>query len=133
VISTWEVVYRRDDGEHVGYLAPTPDGNGLVVPMTLAGTPADGPLPAAEAAALLTASGLALLSRRWWCRLPEPLPRGVTDAGTPAGEWPWRPVLVVEVSPEAVRVRPEHPESEELTAQAMLPVPAGALLRSDPW
>jgi hypothetical protein len=132
VTSTWEVVHRMDDGERVGYLAPSPAGNGLVIPMTLAGTPADGPLPAAEAAALLTETGLALLACRWWCRLPDPLPRGLTDADKPAEDWSWRPTVLVDVSPHELRVRPEWPAAEETAALAVLPVPVGGLLRSSP-
>ncbi|MBB3678472.1 hypothetical protein [Modestobacter versicolor] len=130
--TSWEVVHRTDDGERVGYLAPAADGVDLVVPMTLAGTPAGGPLPADEATALLTATGLALLARRWWCRLPSPLPRGVTDARQPDDGWSWQPTLLVEVSPHELRVRPEWPAPEETGALAVLPVPAGRLLRSAP-
>src|SRR3954451_20012066 len=39
----WDVVHRPDDGEPVGYLAPAPGDGGLVVPTTLAGTPAGRP------------------------------------------------------------------------------------------
>jgi hypothetical protein len=127
VTTGWEHVHRTDDGEHVGYLAPA--AGGLVVPMTLAGTPAAGPLPVTAATALLREQGLALLARRWWCRLPSPLPRGLTDAAVPAADWSWQPTVLVEVSPQRLRVRPEHPAPEELGAQAVLPFPAGALLR----
>jgi len=129
VSTTWEVVQRADDGERVGYLAPGPGGDGLVVPMTLAGTPAGEPGPVAEATALLVAQGLALLARRWWCRMPDPLPAGRTDVASPAVDWPWRPAVLVEVSAQQVRLRPEWPAPEELTARAVLPVPAGELLR----
>lgn len=125
--STWDVVRRAADGEHVGYLAP--GGPGLAVPMTLVGTPAGGPLPVAQATELLTRTGLAVLAQRWWCRLPDPLPPGLTDAGEPAADWEWRPTVLVEVSPEQVRLRPEWPAREESSALALLPVPAGDLLR----
>src|SRR3954447_7194660 len=128
VTTTWEVVHRPEDGERVGYLAPVLGSAGLVVPMTLAGTPAAGPLDAVEATSLLAGTGLALLARRWWCRLPDPLPAGLTDAGEPAADWEWRPVVLVEVSPTRCRLRPELPAPEELRAQATLPVPVGDLL-----
>jgi hypothetical protein len=128
----WEVVHRADDGERVGYLAPSPGAGGLVVPMTLVGTPVGGPQPPSEASALLVARGLALLDRRWWCRLPSPLPRGVTDAREPAPGWSWQPTVLVEVSPHELRLRPEWPAPEEVGGLALLPVPAGDLLRSDP-
>ena len=130
--STWEVVHRPEDGEHVGYLVPVPGDEELVVPLTLTGTPAAGPLPADDATDLLAGTGLALLARRWWCRLPGLLPSGLTDAAEPAAEWEWRPVELVEVSPTSCRVRPELPAPEERTAQAVLPVPVGDVLRSAP-
>jgi len=130
--TSWEVVHRPDDGERVGYLAPAADGAGLVVPMTLAGTAAGGPLPGDEAAALLVAQGLALLARRWWCRLPDPLPAGPTSAAVAEDGWPWRPVVLVEVSAHEVRLRPELPAPEEMRAHAVLPVPAGDALRAGP-
>jgi hypothetical protein len=130
VITTeWDVVRRPDDGETVGYLVP--DGD-LVVPVTLVGTPLGAPRAATDAAALLLARGLATLDGRWWCRLPDPLPRGVLDAGGPEPGWGWRPVVLVEVSPTGCRVRPEWPEPAELGGQAALPVPVGALLRAEP-
>jgi hypothetical protein len=130
VTSTWQVVHRTDDGERVGYVTPAPADARLVVPMTLAGTPAAGPLPVDAATALLTGTGLAVLARRWWCRLPDPLPAGRTTADRPAADWLWRPTVLVEVSPTEVRVRPEHPAPEERTALAVLPFPAGDLLRT---
>ena len=128
--STWRVVHRTDDGEHVGYVVPASVDGGLVVPMTLAGTPAAEPLPVADATALLTGTGLAVLARRWWCRLPDPLPAGVTDAHRPSADWPWRPTVLVEVSRQQVQVRPEWAAPEERTARAVLPFPAGDLLRT---
>ncbi|WP_138757647.1 hypothetical protein [Modestobacter altitudinis] len=127
--STWQVVHRTDDGERVGYVTPATGDGRLVVPMTLAGTPAAGPLPVDAATALLTGTGLAVLARRWWCRLPDPLPAGVTDAGRPDEDWAWRPTVPVEVFPTEVRVRPEHPAPEERSALAVLPFPAADLLR----
>jgi hypothetical protein len=128
--SSWDVVRRPDDGELVGYLVPGADG--LVVPATLTGASAGALDRPAGAAALLVATGLAGLARRWWCRLPDPLPPGVLDAGVPAPDWAWRPVVLVEVSPTRCRVRPELPAPEELTAQAALPVPVGDLLAEAP-
>jgi hypothetical protein len=128
----WDVVHRPDDGEPVGYLAPTPGTGGLVVPTTLAGTPAGPPREPGEAAALLVSAGLALLARRWWCRLPSLLPPGLVDAAVPSTDWPWRPVVLVEVSPTGCRVRPEMPAPEEWSAQATLPVPVGDLLAEHP-
>ena len=77
----WTPVHRAD-GEHVGYLVPSGEP-GLVLPVTLVGA-AIGPSQEADVAtALLAERGLAALDRRWWCRLPDPLPRGVLDAGNP--------------------------------------------------
>ena len=61
-----------------------------------------------------------------------PLPRGLLDAAVPAPGWEWRPVVVVEVAPDGVRVRPEWPAPEEMAAQAALPVPVGGLLAAQP-
>ena len=125
----WEAVRRPDDGEVVGYLV----GDGAdVVPTTLVGTALGGRQPADAARALLVQHGLTALDRRWWCRLPTPLPRGVLDATSPGAGWEWRPVVVVEVAPDGTRIRPEWPAPEEVGAQATLPVPVGVLLRSEP-
>jgi hypothetical protein len=122
---------HRADGEHVGYLAS--DGvPGMVFPVTLVGAAMGPSLDPAAATALLRAGGLPALDRRWWCRLPDPLPRGVLPAGDPLPEWNWRPVVLVEVSQAGCRVRPEMAAPEERTAQAALPVPVGDLLRAEP-
>jgi hypothetical protein len=125
----WEAVRRPADGELVGYLVP--DGPG-VVPTTLVGTPLGGPGPAADARAALVARGLVALDRRWWCRLPAPLPRGSLDASSPAPHWDWCAVVVVETAPDRAVVRPEWPAPEEMGARAALPVPVGDLLREQP-
>jgi hypothetical protein len=64
-------------------------------------------------------------------RLTDPLPAGVTDARRPAADWSWRATVLVEVSPQQVQVRPEWAAPEERTAAAVLPFPAGDLLRTD--
>ena len=120
---------RRADGEHVGYLVPE---NVLAVPTALTGFPLGPAQAPADARVLLEARGLVALDRRWWCRLPEPLPRGLLTAHPPQAEWEWRPVVLVEVSSTGCRVRPEWPAPEEITARAVLPVPVGDLLRADP-
>jgi hypothetical protein len=125
----WEAVRRPHDREVVGYLVP--DGAD-VVPTTLVGTPFGSRQPAEAARTLLVERGLAALDRRWWCRLPDPLPRGLLDAGVPGTAWGWRPVVVVEAAPDGVRVRPEWPAPEEMGAQAALPVPPGDLLLLEP-
>jgi hypothetical protein len=127
----WTPVHRPADGELVGYLAP--DGApGVVVPRLLTGTPAGDARAPDAAHELLVAAGLAMLDRRWWCRLPEVLPAGILPAGSPGPDWSWRNVVVVETSPTDCRVRPEWAEPAELRAQAVLPVPVGDLLLDDP-
>jgi hypothetical protein len=126
--TTWTLVHRPSDAEHVGYLVP--DGvDGHVVPTSLVGLPLGPAQPSVDAVALLVAQGLRSLDRRWWCRLPATLPSGVLAAGEPATDWSWRPVVLVEVSPEACTVRLEMAEPAQLRARATLPVPVGALLR----
>ena len=121
---------RRADGEHVGYLVP--DGPpGLAFPVTLIGAAIGPSEKPATAVAQLQGRGLAALDRRWWCRLPACLPRGLLAAGNPSPGWEWRPVVLVEVSSAECRVRPEMAAPEELTAQAVLPVPVGGLLRAE--
>ena len=124
-----ETVRRPHDEEIVGYLMA--DGP-LAVPVTLAGQPLGPAQDANAATALLVGHGLAALARRWWCRLPEPLARGVLAAGHPLPGWGWRAVVLVEVSPTGCRVRPEWPAPGELTGQAVLPVPVGQLLLAEP-
>jgi hypothetical protein len=125
----WDVVLRPGDGEPVGYLVPE---DGLAVPVSLVGTPLGPAATHADATALLLAHGLPALDRRWWCRLPDPLPRGVLDAGEPEPAWAWRAVVLVEVSRTECRVRPEWPSPDEVTGRAVLPVPVADLLRADP-
>jgi hypothetical protein len=122
---------HRADGEHVGYLVPDAS-SGLAFPVTLVGAAIGPSQEPAGAAAVLRTRGLAALDRRWWCRLPPTLPRGVLAAGHPAEGWDWRPVVLVEVSPSGCSVRPEMAAPEELTAQAALPVPVRGLLRAEP-
>ena len=103
----WTPVHRPDDGEHVGSLAA--DSPDRAVPHLLVGA-ALGPARSREdAAALLRQHGLRALDRRWWCRLPDPLPGGLLPAGEP--EWP---------------------APEELTGRASVPTPGGDLLLDAP-
>jgi hypothetical protein len=117
-------VHRPEDGEHVGYLSAD-DGARL---LTGAALSPDG----RDARDRLVSGGLRALDRRWWCRLPAVLPSGVLDAGTPRPDWGWRPVVIVEVTPQLCTVRPEWPAPEELTGRARLPTPVGDLLREQP-
>ncbi len=126
----WTPVHRPADGELVGWLAPD-GGPGLVHPLLLTGAPLAGARPAEDAASLLHADGLRALDRRWWSRLPAPLPPGVLAAGEPAEDWVWQPVVLVESSPTGVTVRPEWPAPGE-TGRALLPVPVGDLLLAEP-
>jgi hypothetical protein len=128
--SDWALVHRAD-GEHVGYLVRD-GGPGMVVAHLLTGTPHGPAATPASAHARLVDRGLVALDQRWWCRLPTPLPPGRLQADVPQPGWEWRPVVVVEVSPTECRVRPEWPAPEELTAQAVLPVPVAELLLADP-
>jgi hypothetical protein len=109
-----------------------PGAAGDVVPTILTGAPLGPAQPRDAATDLLVRRGLAVLAGRWWCRLPSPLPAGLLDAAVPEPDWPWQPVLLVEVSPTSCWVRPEMPAPEELTARAQLPVPVGELLRAEP-
>src|SRR3954471_13377298 len=83
----WTPVHRAD-GELVGWLAP--DGR----PLLLTGAPLAAPSDAGID--LLRSRGLAALDRRWWARLPAPLPPGLLPAGEPDEEWVWQPVVLVE-------------------------------------
>lgn len=119
---------RPSDGEQVGYLVP--DGaDGVVVPTSLVGSPVGPAQDRPDAVALLVERGLRSLDRRWWCRLPSPLPPGVLAAAEPGANWDWRPVVLVEASPAGCIVRLEFAEPAELRARAALPVPVGDLLR----
>jgi hypothetical protein len=125
---SWTPVHRPSDAEHVGYLVPA--GDGCVVPTSLVGVPLGPSQSRAEARAVLVADGLRSLDRRWWCRLPSPMPSGVLPAAEPTSAWGWHPVVLVEASPEGCTVRLEMAEPAQLRARASLPVPVGALLRA---
>ncbi len=120
----WTPVHRPEDGEHVGYLSP--DGE----PRLLTGATPEA--AGVDAHQFLLSGGLRALDRRWWCRLPARLPRGITHAREPAADWEWRPVVLVEVSSTTCTVRPEWPAPEEMDARALLPTPVGDLLREQP-
>jgi hypothetical protein len=126
----WTPVHRPEDGEHVGYLSPD-GGPGRAVPRLLTGTPAGPPSTSEAARDLLVTRGLALLDRRWWCRLPEPLVDG-TPVGSPEPDWQWSAVVLVEASPAECRVRLEFAAPAELRALAVLPTAVGDLLREEP-
>jgi len=79
-----ETVYRGDDGEHVGYVAPSPGDRWQA--LTVFGYPLGGPAAFDDSVALLEAEGLAVLADRWsvkhggdWfaCRLVETSPAEV--------------------------------------------------------
>jgi hypothetical protein len=123
-------VHRPEDGERVGYLSP--DGAPtVVVPRLLTGAAAGPASRPGVARDLLVTRGLAMLDRRWWCRLPVPLVDG-TPVAAPQPDWQWSAVVVVEASPDGCRVRLEYAEPAELRVQAQLPVPVGDLLREHP-
>ena len=127
----WTPVTRPSDAEHVGWLVP--DGAAAaVVPTSLVGLPLGPAGDRAAAGALLVERGLRSLDGGWWCRLPARMPAGVVDAASPAPDWEWRPVVLVEVSPAGCTVRLEFAEPAELRARATLPVPVGDLLRQAP-
>ncbi|MCA0146485.1 hypothetical protein [Blastococcus sp. LR1] len=118
----WTAVHRAD-GEQVGWLDAT-GGPRLLTGALL-------PAPAGDGVELLRAHGLAALDRRWWARLPAPLPPGVLPADEPKADWNWQPVVLVESSPTGCTVRPEWPAPGE-TGRALLPVPVGDLLLTEP-
>lgn len=143
----WTACRRESDGELVGYLVADETDRALAVPTSLIGLPL-GPAQSPDSArAVLVSRGLAVLAQRWWCRLSKPLTADwadqtdVTDlayltdlasAGGPDPAWSWRPVVLVEVSPAASRIRLEMAAPEELRIQVPLPNPVGDLLRSSP-
>lgn len=118
----WTPVHRAD-GEQVGWIAA--DGRPrLLTGALLAGHDDDG-------IGQLRSRGLAALDRRWWARLPAPLPPGLLAAGEPDEDWVWQPVVLVESSPTGCTVRSEWPAPGE-TGRAVLPVPVGDLLLAEP-
>ena len=130
--SDWTPYRRESDGELVGYLVADRTDRALVVPTSLIGLPLGLAQPADSARSVLLARGLAVLAERWWCRLPQPLPVGLTTVGKPDPAWGWRPVVLVEVSPAGSRIRIAVAAPEELRIQISLPNPVGDLLRSRP-
>jgi hypothetical protein len=129
--TSWTPATRPSDAEQVGWLAP--DGtDGAVVPTSLIGVPLGPAQESGAATALLVEHGLRSLDRRWWCRLPSPMPPGVVGAAAPSPDWGWRSVVLVEVSSDGCSVRLEMAEPAELRSRATLPVPVGGLLREHP-
>ncbi len=128
--TSWTPVHRPEDGERVGYLSP--DGApAVVVPRLLTGAPAGPASSPGPARRLLVTRGLAMLDRRWWCRLPVPLVDG-TPVDAPEPDWQWSAVVLVEASPAACRVRLEFAAPAELRGLAVLPTAVGDLLREEP-
>lgn len=130
----WLPHRRAQDGELAGYLVPAAGAPGRFAPVTIIGTiiePETGPLPEAEARALVEARGLEELHGRWWAELPAPLLPGVLDAANPVAGWEWRLVVIVEADDERCVIRPQNPAREELASSAVLPVPVGELLRPE--
>lgn len=123
--STWEH-RRRADGELVGYLVPHVEG---VVATSLVGLPLADPGPRHEAVTLLDATGLAALDRKYYARLPNPVPPGGVDVDAPAADWDWRVVVIVESSPTRVSIRPAMAYPEELRSLVVIEPPVGGLLR----
>jgi hypothetical protein len=128
--AAWLAHHRSEDGEIVGYLAPAADS--LVTPMSLLGTPLAPAQSTQEATALLEREGLAVLTRRWWCRLPQPIPASNLDPADDQPDWDWRAVVIVETKPTSCVIRPEFAEPEERTRTVTLPVPVGELLVLEP-
>ena len=119
----WRPVHRAD-GERAGWLSL--DG----LPRTLLGTVLplrDGEDPDAA----LTERGLAALDRRRFARLPDELVPGI-DARSPADDWTWRAVVVIEVDRARCRIRLQLAPPAELRVALELPVPVGDLLLDEP-
>ncbi len=73
-IQDWVEHRREDDGELVGFLAPTGDG---FTAMTVFGSPLADPAERVEAERVLDTSGLSYLADRW----PAPGRRGAANRG----------------------------------------------------
>jgi len=123
--SAWEH-RRRADGELVGYLVADGDG---VVPTSLVGLPLAATGTRKEAIAALDTTGLAALARKYYARLPNPVPLGGVDLGSPESDWQWRDVVIVESSPTRVSIRPAMAYPEELRSLVVIEPPVGDLLR----
>ena len=128
----WWVHPRGGDGEVVGYGRPSTEADGLVVPLSLIGTPLGPPQAPDRVADLLDRVGLAVLAGRWWSRLPTPIPETGCDPTERRVSWDWRAVVIVEARSARCIVRPGFPLLKERTRTVALPVPVGDLLAADP-
>lgn len=89
---------RREDGELVGWLLPADTSDGWV-PATVFGAALAGPTDRAAAERVVREQGLSSLAEQWWVR------RRVVAVGADG----WRPAWLVEVEPDRLRLRWEHP------------------------
>ncbi|QNE48110.1 hypothetical protein F1C58_15195 [Glaciihabitans sp. INWT7] len=123
--ASWEPRHRAD-GELVGYLVAAGDG---VVATSLIGLALAGATSREAAIDLLDTSGLAVLDRPYYARLPNPVPLGGVDAGAPAADWTWRRVVIVESSATRVSIRPAMAYPEELRSLVVIEPPVTGTLR----
>lgn len=115
--SSWEQYHRQDDGELIGYLAPSGEA---VVPMTLLGTPLDDPTDPWSAEQVLEQTGLSYLADRWLLRHEDGSEQRV---------------VLIEVDPERAVVGDADSalvvgRPAELSGRTELPVPTDRLRRA---
>ncbi|GAB3703864.1 hypothetical protein GCM10027598_03230 [Amycolatopsis oliviviridis] len=104
-------MYRAEDGEHVGYVAPAMDTRWQA--LTVFGYPLGGPAAFDDSVALLEAEGLAVLADRWSVRHGED----------------WLTCRLVETSPETVVVRIEDFGSDDFGKHVKLERPGPEVLK----
>ena len=124
--SSYEVVIRPDDGEHVGYLAPVGDA---WQPINLLGFPLADATNRDEATETAVRLGLASLNGNWWCRAPLPMAHTEAELRHPQPDWEWRKVVVVELNETTASLRPAIAWPEEQGRTTTISLPATELLR----
>jgi hypothetical protein len=122
-------VIRPVDGEHVGYLVSAGDA---WLPQNLVGFPVGEATDREAAERLAVERGLASLDGAWWCRAPKPFPTTEAELRSPEPDWPWRKVVIVEVTASTCTIRPALAWPEEASVVASLTLPVDDLLRTAP-
>jgi hypothetical protein len=122
-----DAVTRPEDGERIGYLRRI-DATRWE-PLNVLGIRIGEPASRETALHRVTGDGMASLSRVWWCRAPRPLTEPIVDARTVDDSEEWERMVVVELTPDCVLMRPVYSWPEEPGHLLAIDLPAHDIVR----